>query len=223
MPVEPRHPVGEERPREEHVALLVPRDQPQHLPGGLVAALLQMAQAEVQIELVVEAAERGHHRLHRQVGIEGHLGEGMIARPRDGLARNGLVAAEQLGEEEARLEVLGLLGGAEGQEELGVHARGPGLEAEANQERRVLAEPGVGAPGPPAPHEARRLAHGMLIRRGIEAAPRDVRLGVPAQPLGLRVQLAQGRALGCEAQREAPLHEALLLGLKSPQQLVARL
>ena len=138
-------------------------------------------------------------------------------------AGSGLVAAEAPGEEEARLEVLGLLRGAEGQEELGVHAGRPGLEAEADQERGVLAEPRVGAPGPAAPHQARRLAHRRRVRRGVEAAPRDVRLGVPAEPLGLAVQLAQDRVLGREAQREAPLHEALLLGLVAPQQPVARL
>ena len=100
--VEPRESVAEKRPREEHVALLVAGDQPQDLARDLVPALLQMAQAEIQVELVVERAERGHHRLDRHVGIERHLGERMIAGARDGLARIGLVAAEPLGEAGSR-------------------------------------------------------------------------------------------------------------------------
>jgi hypothetical protein len=63
----------------------------------------------------------------------------------------------------------------------------------------------------------------MLVCRGIEAIPRDVCLGVPAKALGLAVELPDRGHLRLEPKREAPLHEALLLGLKSPQQFVARL
>jgi hypothetical protein len=76
----PRQAVGEERPREDHVALLVPSDEPEGLARDLVAALLEMTQAQVEVELVIEAAERGHESFQRHVGIERHLGEGMIAR-----------------------------------------------------------------------------------------------------------------------------------------------
>src|SRR4029434_4115440 len=48
---EPRQAVGEERPRENHVALLVPRDEPEGLARDLVAALLEMTQAQVEVEL----------------------------------------------------------------------------------------------------------------------------------------------------------------------------
>src|SRR5229473_1373563 len=83
--VEARQALAEQRPREQHVALLVAGHQPQYLAHRLVPAVLEVAEAQVEIELVVEAAERGHHRLDRQVGIQGHLGEGLVARPRDGL------------------------------------------------------------------------------------------------------------------------------------------
>ncbi len=116
--------------------LLVPGDEPEGLARDLVAALLEMTQAQVEVELVIEAAERGHESFQRHVGIERHLREGMIARPRDGfMARTGVVAAETLGEEIAGLEMLGLFGRTEGEKELGVHARGPGLEAESQEER----------------------------------------------------------------------------------------
>ncbi len=196
----------------------------QGLARDLVAALLEMTQAQVEVELVVEAAERGHESFQRHVGIERHLREGMIARPCDGfVSRIGVVAAETLGEEIAGLEVLGLFGRTEGEEELGVHARRSGLEAKSKQERRALTEPRVHAPGATAPHEPRRLAHRRLVGRGIEAGPRDILGRVPAKALRLTVQLADGRALGLEVQREAPLHEALLLGLIASQQPVARL
>src|SRR4029453_12322372 len=149
---------------------------------------------------------------------------GMIARPRDGLvARIGVVAAETLGEQIAGLEVLGLFGRAEGEEELGVHARRAGLETESKEERRAFAEPWVHTPGATAPQEPRRLPNRRLEDHGIEASPRDILRRVPAKALRLTVQLADGRALGLEVQRKAPLDEALLLGLVAPQQPVAHL
>src|SRR4029453_4789098 len=115
---------------------------------------------------------------------------GMIARPRDGLvARIGVVAAETLGEEIAGLEVLGLFGRAEGEEELGVHARRSGLETEPREERCACPEPWVPAPGATAPHEPRRLPDRRLEDHGIEASPRDIFRRVPAKALRLTVQL----------------------------------
>src|SRR6266536_2991486 len=181
-----------------------------------------MTQAQVEVELIIEAAERGHESFQRHVGIERHLREGMIARLRDGLVtRVRMIAAEPLGEEIAGLEVLGLFGRTEGEEKLGVHARGTGLETEPKEERGALTEPRVNAPRATAPHEPRRLADRRLVGHGIEAGPRDILRRVPAKTLRLAVQLADGRALRLEVQREAALHEALLLGLIASQQSVA--
>jgi hypothetical protein len=113
-----------------------------------------------------------------------------------------VVAAETLGEKIAGLEVLGLFGRTEGEEELGVHARRSGLEAESQEERGAFTEPRVDAPGATAPHEPRRLPNRRLEDHGIEAGPRDILRRVPAKALRLTVQLADGRALRLEVQRK---------------------
>src|SRR4029453_17645231 len=123
----------------------------------------------------------------------------------------GHVAAKALGQHEAYLEVLGFLGGAERQEELGIHANRARLQAEPYEQRRVFTEPRIRAPRAAAPHESRGFTRLPRAALEIEATPRDLCLGVPAEALGLAVELSDRGHLRLEPKREALLHEALLL------------
>ena len=151
----------------------------------------------------------------------------MIADARQaGLAGIGLVAAQPLGQPVTDLEVLGLLRGTEGQEQLGIHAERSGLQAEADQQRGALHQSGIDAPGAAAPRSARGLARRLGEARRIEAVPRDVGLRIPGQALGLAVQLAERRHLRRELQRETALDEPFLLRLvrtQQPRRVIARL
>src|SRR5206468_2374728 len=126
----------QERPRERDVTRPVARDEPQRRPHGLVFGLLKVAHVEIQVELVVERAQRG-----------------------------------------------------------------------------ALGQSWIDAPRAAAPRATRGLARGPGVARRIKAVPRDVGLGVPAQALGLAVELAERRHLRREREREAPLDEPLLLRL----------
>src|SRR5262249_40323991 len=75
----------------------------------------------------------------------------------------------------------------------------------------------------PAPGEPRRLPRRGRVALGLEPAPRDVPLGIPAETLGLGVELADGRHLGHERERKAPLGEAALLRLIRAKQPVGSL
>src|SRR5262249_48808679 len=89
-----------------------------------------------------------------------------------------------------------------------------------------LAQSRIDAPRATAPGATRRLARLLDVARWIEAVPRDVGLGVPAEPLGLAVELAERGHLWRELQREAPLPEPLLLrlgGAQQPRRVLARL
>src|SRR5262249_9524345 len=116
------------------------------------------------------------------------------------------------------LEMLGLLRRTEREEQLRVHPERAGFQAEANQERGALGQPGVDAPGPAAPRAACRLTYGLLVARRIETVPRDVGLRVPVKPFGLAVELAECGHLRSELEREAPLDESLLLRLIRAEQ-----
>src|SRR5262249_30912912 len=159
-----------------------------------VFRLLQMAYEQVEIELVVEHAERGDVRLDRQIAIERRLTEGMVADARQArffwICR---VAAESLGEHVTDLQVLGLLGRPEREKKLSVHAERAGFQAKTNQQRRAFRQAGIDTPGAPAPGAARRLARGLVVAGGIEAVPRDVGLRIPVQALALAVELAERR------------------------------
>jgi hypothetical protein len=218
---------AEERPGEGNVAPAVAGDEADRAAHDLVPGLLQMTQLEIQVELVVERTQRGDVGLHGNVRVKRRLRERMIAGVRQaGVARIGLVAAQPLGQHVADLQVLGLLGGTEGQEELGVHAERSRLQAEADQQRGALGQAGIDAPGPPAPGPARRLERRLGVAGGVEPVPRDVRFGIPVQPLGLAVQLAERRHLGRKLKREPTLDEPLLLrlvGAQQPRRVLARL
>src|SRR5262247_4920239 len=104
-----------------------------------------MAHAEIEVDLIVEAAESGHERLRRHVGIERHLGKGLVAELRQRVvAWIGLVATQAFGEQVAGLEVLGLFRGPEREEELRVHPGGARLQAETNEQRRALTKTRIG-------------------------------------------------------------------------------
>jgi len=76
--------------------------------------VLEVTQVEIEIELVVERAERGDVGLDGHVGIQRGLRERVIARTRQpGVARVGFVAAELLREQVADLEMLGFFRGPE--------------------------------------------------------------------------------------------------------------
>jgi hypothetical protein len=57
--VERGQPAREKRPREHHMALPVAGDQPQRSAPDLILRMLQVAEIEVEVELIVERAERG--------------------------------------------------------------------------------------------------------------------------------------------------------------------
>jgi hypothetical protein len=201
------------------VARAVAGDEPQRGADRLVLRLLQMAHVQVEVELVVERAQRRDVRLDRQVAVERGLPERMIAHTRQTrLARIGLVAAEPLGQHVTDLQMLGFLRRAKRQEQLRVHAERSGLEAEADQQRGALGQTGIDAPGPTAPRPTGRFARRSLVAGGIEAVPRDVRLGIPVQPLALAVQLAEHGHFRGELQWKASLDESLLLRLICAQQ-----
>jgi hypothetical protein len=106
------------------VARAVTSDQPQRRAHDFVFCLPQMAQVQVEVELIVERAEGRDVRLDRQVAVERRLPEGVIADPRQSrLAGIGGIAAEALGQHVADFEVLGFLGGTEREEQLRVHAK----------------------------------------------------------------------------------------------------
>src|SRR5262249_47826987 len=130
------------------------------------------------------------------------------------------IPSESLGHEEAHFEVLGLLRRAERQEELGVHAHRSRFQAEAHEQRGTLADARVRAPRAATPHEPRGIARLPRVSGEVKTAPRNVRLGIPAEVLGLTVQLPDRRKLGLELERETPLHEAFLLRLVGAKQLL---
>src|SRR5438067_12620477 len=104
----------------------------------------------------------------------------MIREARDArVAGIGLLAAEPLREQVTHLEMLRLLRRPEGQEELGVHAQRPRLQAQADQQRGALREPRIDAPRAAAPAPARGLARLLRIARGVEARAPEGRARVP--------------------------------------------
>ena len=217
--VQRRHAAAQERPRERDVARAVAGDEPQRGAHHLVLRSLQVAHVQIQVELVVERSQRRDVRLDRQVAVERRLAEGMIADARQTrLAGIGLVAAEPLGQHVADLQVLGLFRRTERQEQLRVHAQRTRFQAKADQQRRAFRQPGIDAPGAPAPRAAGGHARRRLVARRIETVPRDVGLWVPVQALALAVELAEHRHFRRELERKAPLDESLLLRLIRAQQ-----
>ena len=64
------------------MALAVGGDEPEGLADDLVARVLEVGEHQVQVELVVERAERGDEGLDGQVGVERGLGERVVDRAR---------------------------------------------------------------------------------------------------------------------------------------------
>ena len=128
------------------------------------------------------------------LAVERRLAERVIADARQArLTGIGLVAAEPLGQHVADLEVLGLLRRTEGQEQLRVHAQRAGLQAEADQQRGALGQPGIDAPGAPAPRAAGRLARRLCRSEPDRSGPTRCRSpGSSASPC-LAVELAEHR------------------------------
>jgi hypothetical protein len=225
--IQRRHALAQERPGEGDVTRPVAGDQSQRRSHDLVPGLAQVAQVEIQVQLIVQGSERRDVGLHGHVPVERRLRERMIGDARQArLAGIRRVAPEPLREHVTDLQVLGLLGRPEGQEQLGVHPERPGLEAEADEQRRALRQPRIDTPRSAAPRPARRLARRRVVAGRVEAIPGDVGLGVPVQALGLAVQFAERGHLRHELEWEASLDEPLLLRLvraQQPRRVIARL
>ncbi len=199
--------LGEIDPAERDVALLVRHEPLQDRCRHRIGRVAEMAAVELEIDAVLHCHVRGDVGIHDDRGIERLPVEALIEQLGIGRVRRRLaIAADELREPPATLDVPSFLGAAHREEHLGV-ALAVVLETDANEDRRRFRHAAIFGPGAPAPGEPRCGKRLFGIGGAIEARPRDVLLRIPAALLGRFVERADADELRLEVQRKAAFDE----------------